>query len=64
MEIFREDRVVFEHFEMREFSGSHRGDALYQGQTLVGPPRPKKIWAFSPWVFLGSVKVAGAEQSA
>jgi hypothetical protein len=33
---------------MREFSGSHRNDALYQGTTLVGPHNSTKIWASAP----------------
>ena len=37
---------------MREFSGSHRSDALYQGTTLVGPLRPNKYLGFSPCAFL------------
>jgi hypothetical protein len=31
---------------MREFSSSHRSDALYQGTTLVGPLRPYKDEGF------------------
>jgi hypothetical protein len=33
---------------MREFSGSHNCDALYQGTALVGPFRPNKDLGFSP----------------
>jgi hypothetical protein len=39
---------------MREFSGGHRSDALYQGTTSVGPFRPSKIWALAPAFFLCS----------
>ena len=46
MEIFREDRVVFEHFEMREFSGSHRGDALYQGPDFSRAAEAQKDLGF------------------
>src|ERR1700688_60057 len=33
---------------MREFFGSHRSDALYQGTTSVVPKRPNKDEGFSP----------------
>jgi hypothetical protein len=36
---------------MREFSGSHRSDALYQGTTLVGPYSAPNDEALAP-VFL------------
>jgi hypothetical protein len=36
---------------MREFSGSHRGNALYQGTTSVGPLRPNKVLGFEPLGF-------------
>jgi hypothetical protein len=36
---------------MREFSGSHRSDALYQGLTLVGPLRPNQDLDFEPLRF-------------
>jgi hypothetical protein len=32
---------------MREFSGSHNFDALYQGTTSVGPFRPNKDLGFT-----------------
>jgi hypothetical protein len=36
---------------MREFSGTHRSDVLYQGTTLVGPLRAQQNPGFSPCAF-------------
>jgi hypothetical protein len=48
---------------MREFSGSHGSDGLYQGTTLVGPLRANKIWASAPALFLLLVFVHRSESS-
>ena len=41
-----------ESAERSEFSAPHRGNALYQGPTLVGPLKPSQELGFSPWSFL------------